>query len=84
MPKKYNEYNGFKVGDLAYVSDLLVQDGMLFLLDKETYQQHFPKIGVGKIIFICDSGYPFRKEIEDGTYLLIDGEDDDEDSYDED
>ena len=73
--KTYQEYNGFKVGDRAYLSDLWSQDGITFLLEEKSYKQNIDKAGSAKILAICDTGFDFRSlGFNEDDYFLAQGE----------
>lgn len=78
MPKKYNEYNGFKVGDTVFASKLLDSDDIVFILDGKTYKPDMKNLGIGEIILICDLGYNFKDELGNLDYVVIIGEKEDD------
>lgn len=76
MTKELKEFNGIKVGDTVYVSDLYNTQGATYILDGSTYVQDPEKIGKGTVIAMFDwdsdlSGTPYFKV--GNTDLVISG-----------
>ena len=81
MLKSYKEYQGFKVGDIAYVRDLWKINNIIFLLKDSSYEADMLKVGKGEILFICDVGYDCRKEFGEKGYMIVVGEEEEEGVY---